>query len=354
MSPSSTPALTPELLSDLKARHIAFLEARLVSEAAERDFAANMETMRDALLSLKLGEIAPPDVVKGALLRIVTSETVDLALRPLVEEIGDAMLAELRADGRTVNECITPPTRKKIDQLLGRPGLVPERFLREMAEQEAVDELMRDVLYDALKEFSEKVNPFFAEWGLPALLKKLSPFGFGVGKGLDSLRADFDRRLEPEIRKFLQGFSKKSLRRMVEYVIAHGDEARFVAVRKHMAAWLLEQRLSELSRSADAEALALSREIALDVAAAELANENERGRLFGLLEQAIDKRKDRTLREVLDELGIRALPDPSALAALLWPLVRAALTTDVARAYFCRVVSEFYDAEAAMLPTERA
>src|SRR5262249_37749361 len=142
----------------------------------------------------------------------------------------------------------------------------PARLLREALENEAAEEVMRDVLYDALKEFSEKVNPFFADWGLPSLLKKLSPFGLGaMSKGFDSVRVEFDRRLEPEIRKFLLGFSRRALKNVADFTIDKADEPEFVAIRKRLVHFLLERRVAELCPEPDDGRAAMARDIALDL-----------------------------------------------------------------------------------------
>ena len=51
------------------------------------------------------------------------------------------------------------------------------------------------------------VNPFFAEWGLPAILRKVLPIGASaVMKSLESVKGEFDRRLElrPLLAEFAQ------------------------------------------------------------------------------------------------------------------------------------------------------
>lgn len=341
-------ALDPACLVALKARHIAFFQARLVSAKAEAEWQENLAVVYRDLLATPLGELARPGAVADAAAAVLTSQAVEGAIRPLAKEVlGDALLALRAQDGGKVSDRVPAPARQRIMALLERPGLLPDRFLREIVKEDAVDDVMRDVLYDALKEFSEQVNPFFADWGLPALLKKISPFGFG--KGLDALRGDFDRRLEPEMRKFLRGFSKKSLRRMVEFTIEHGDEPKFVAVKKRLAGWLLSQEITELARATDVEAILLGQDIVLDVAAAELDRSDVRARRRAAIERAISARKDRPLGEVLAELGVTFTPDFGAIAAATWPVVRAAFASPATSAWIASLIEEFYDAEIAAL-----
>ena len=104
--------------------------------------------------------------------------------------------------------------------------------------------------------------------GHPSLLKRMSVLGGAVSKGLDNVRAELDRRWSRRFRRFLAGFSRRGLRRMVDVTIARADQPTSLAVRRHLVAWVLEQEIAALARGADEEAIALVQEIGLDVAAA--------------------------------------------------------------------------------------
>lgn len=337
------PTLDAAALTHLKARHLAFFEARVVSARAEAEWRESLAAVYRDLLARPLSDLASAGALADAANALFTSQAIEGAIRPLARRILREALVELRAEKGRVGDRVPAQARQRIMALLERPGLMPGRFLREIIKEDAVDEVMRDVLYDALKEFTEKVNPFFADWGLPALIKKLSPFGFG--RGLESLRAEFDRRLEPEMRKFLQGFSKKSLRRMVDFTIEHGDEPKFIAAKKRLAGWLLAQEIADLARATDVEAILLSQDITLDVAAAELDRSDVRARRRAAIEQAIVTFQHRTLGEVLTEIGVTFTPDFGALAAASWPAVRSALASPAAKAWFSSIIEEFYDEE---------
>ena len=345
-------SLSPAALAALKARHLAFLEARLVSAEAEADWKKSLGPIVADLLAIKVGDLASPQHMADAADALFTPEAVERTVRPLARHIVNVVIHELRAEKGTVGARVPAATKKRIDQLLERPGLFPDRLVRALSEEDAVEEVMRDTLYDALKEFSEKVNPFTADWGLPGLLKKLGPFG--MGKGFDSMRADFEKRLDPEIRKFLQGMSRKSLRKMVEFTIAKADEPRFIAVRKRLVGWMLEQEIASLSRSTDVEVVLLGQDIALDITAAELSRGGFRERRRAMIEAALVARKDRTVKEALDELGVGLVLDVDTLATATWPMVRAALGAPAVRAWLEGIVGEFYDAEIAAAGGEKA
>lgn len=347
MTDPSAPALDARSLHDLKARHLAFLQARLSSARAEAEWRDNLPALYRDLLATRVGALADAPAIARAVEAAIAGGVVEKVARPVARRALAVTLAELRSEKGKAGARVPAEARQKLDLLAARPKLLPERLLRELVEQEAVDEMMRDVLYDALKEFSEKVNPFVAEWGLPALLKRLGPFG--MGKGLASMREDFDKRLEPEIRKFLKGFSKKSLRHAVQITIEKADEPKSIVLRKHLVAWILDQEIAGMASGADAETVALAQEIVIDLVGAELGREASRARYRAMFEEAVTQRKERTVAEVLAELGIRFEPDFAALAAATWPAVQAALASPTARAWMAALIGEFYDAEIAAL-----
>jgi hypothetical protein len=340
-------SITPEFFARQQERHVAFLAARLVSPEAAAEWVAAAPAIHDALLAARVGDVIDAASLAAAVEATLTGETVEQAARPLARRLLPIVLAELRAEGGLVKDRVPAPARERLDALLARPGLFPDRLLRELAEQDAVDEIMRDVLYDGFKEFSEKVNPFTAEWGIPSLVKRLTLLGGAVTKGLDGVRAELDRRMEPEIRRFLAGFSRRGLRRMVEVTISRHDQPAAAAVRRHLVAWILDQEIAALAREADPDALALAVELGLDLAAAEISRAESRARRRALLEEALASVRDRTVAEALADLGVTLRVDAPAIAAAAWPAVRTALASPPVRAWLSGLVAEFYAAEAA-------
>ena len=115
----------------------------------------------------------------------------------------------------------------------GAAVTLPEDLVHRVFEDEAAEEVLRDVIYDALVEFNDSVNPFFADWGLPSLLKKVMPIGSGtVIKSIGAIRGEFDKRLEPEMRKFLLVFVRKSKKKIAGLIVSKGSDPKFIALRQ--------------------------------------------------------------------------------------------------------------------------
>ena len=336
-------------LDELKARHIAFMQARLVSSEAERDWRTNVEAAGVALLDTKVADLVDPERLADAIDAILNKAIVHRALRPAIVAAAVIVESRLRSDHNKAGEYVTPEVRARIDRLMEQPGLMPERLWREALENPAAETVMRDVLYEALTEFMDKVNPFFADWGLPGLLRRLSPFGFGAaGKVLESVRAEFDRRLEPEIRKFLRGFSRRALSHVADLSIKKADEPEFIAIRKQLVGWVLDQPVGELCPPPGDVRSDAARVAALDWMEHLLARPDLRHEWRDAIDDLCTLHARQTLREALASYGI----DPSvvvgaagAVADASWPAVKAALSSEAVRGWVEKVVGEFYDVE---------
>jgi len=332
----------------LEQRLASYFSERVVSDVAAKEYAEHLERAWDALLCQRLADLVDADALLAVLDGAVERGALPGAVFPVAAELQKEVLAELRTDEQPLGVYVPEGARKKLDELLGRPGLVPEKLLRQVIEQDVVEELLRDTLYDALKEFNEKVNPFFAEWGLSGILKKLSPIGFGaLSRSMDNVRTEFDKRLEPEIRKFLQGFSRRALRKLADSAVARADAPKSVALRRALAAWTLEQPVKEIvAHVGDGEA-ALGHQIASDVAAHVTALPRVQKRRRELLAAFVRKHGDRTVGELLATFHVTAKPDFAAVARATWPAVRAVLRSAPVRERIALVAKEAMDAERA-------
>jgi hypothetical protein len=334
----------------MRARHAAFMLDRLVSPAAREEWRANVRATWDELLEKRVGDLVSPETVADGIEAVLDRASVDGTLRPAAKAIVAAVAAEARRDQAAASTYVPAGVVADLDRLLERPKLIPEALVREVLDSDAAELVMRDVLFEALKEFSEKVNPVVAEWGLPALLKKLSPFGLGgIGKGLEAMRAELDKRTEPEIRKFLLGFSKRALREMGDFTVAKADTPPFVTLRKHVAHWLLSRPVAELAAPADEETARAVEDLVVDALAALVTHPVMRARRRALVEKAVRSRADHKLGDALQTLGITTIPDLDAITRATWEPVTAVLSTEVARVQFGRMLDEFYDRELARL-----
>lgn len=333
---------------DRKARLSTFLAARLGEESAKEEWRRNLEASFASLRGARVSDVLPRGAVAAALAVVNRPQVFTALVSPLALAFEREVLPRLREQRAALGAFVPEAGRQKIDALLARPSPVSPELVREVLAQEAMEEVMRDVLYDALHAFNSKVNPFFADWGIPGIVKKIMPIGSGaVLKSLDSVRAEFDKRLEPEIRKFLAGFSRKALDRVGGFMVTRGDEPQFIELRRAVARWLYTQSLAELTAGVDDETVKLGREASILIAA-QVASSGELARdIDSWLTGFYAKYGDRTVAEALQDHGITYIPDWDSLSEALWPLVKQIATSEPVISWVSGLIAEFLSAEAA-------
>lgn len=340
------PKLSPDDARALRDAHVTFLLARLGSDAARAELA---EGLRDGwahvraqrLDALPLAKAAPQLV--EALVAVASPDALASLWAPLGRDGHARVRRDLRADGTKLGAWVPDDARAAVDALLARPDLVPPSLVETIFDQEGVEEVLRDVLYDALVEFNTTVNPFFAEWGLPGLIKRFVPIGGGaVVKSIGALREEFDKRLEPEMRKFLLVFSRKAKKKVGAFLVAHAGDPSMVALRRNVAAFLYEQTPKALFATYDDEAAAHVDRAAEAVAAAVVRSDDARARLERSVAELLREHGEATVGAALDAVGATGAPDFDALAALAWPSVELVLASPPFRAWLERVTDDFY------------
>lgn len=336
-----------ETLDLIKERHLRFLEQRLsASEPRTRaEWRGNVASVIQDLMHAPIGLLVEEQALLAALDTAIDRVFLDQTIRPAIDRAAKLSYAALVKEKKPLGELVPKSAKDALLDIAKRPDLLPPKLVREIASHEAANEVMRDVLQDALKQFAERVNPFVAEWGLPSLLKKLGPFGLaGVGKSIDTMRIDFEKRLDPEIRKFLQGFSRDALKNTSDSIINRADTPAFVALRKRLVTFTLEQRLAELLL--DEKAAEAVTQIGIEVGNHLLHDEELKAKRIALLREFVATNNHRPVREVLHSLGLPDKPPAAlidALADATFPALMAVLESPTTKGFLRSLVTEFYD-----------
>lgn len=331
-------------LEALKKKHVAFLRQRLVSNAARNDWERSLPEGHAWALGLRVGDILDPQALTDRIVRALTTPSTATLFFPVARDLHRRVLASMKSDMTRLGEYVPDEARAAIDELLERSDLVPERLIRNIFDQDAIEDTIRDVLYDGLREFNETVNPFFADWGLPALLKRMPIGGGTLLKSMGAMRGEFDKRLEPEIRKFLLVFSRKAKGKVADLFIKQGQDPKFIELRKSVVLFLYSQSVTELLAGIDTEANQKAEMAAEAILVRALAERTVRTRLHESIHAFLEEHKDRTVADVLASVGATGEPDFGAWAELTWPLLKGLLESPIAVSFFEKLTHEFYDA----------
>ncbi len=253
---------------------------------------------------------------------------------PLLRDGVRRVVERLRTDNVPTGTYVPEDARRAASEILKRSDLIPEDFLHRLAMQPAVDRLLAETIYSALKEFNAQVNPFFAEWGLPALIKRVVPIGAGaILKSFDLVRAEFEKRLDPEIRKFLPLFIGRAKPALVNEFAARQGDPEFVRLREAGAHYVYEASLQKLIRAVDerfldagaraTEATITNSEVRIQV----------RKHAEAMTAAFLAEHGTRTVGDYLKHIGVQTRPDFASVAevaARCWGVLAATGALDEA------------------------
>jgi hypothetical protein len=335
--------LSPGAVAELRRRHAEFLRTRLVSGAAREDWDRLVERGWNSLSALRVRDVVEPKAAAQALVRVIDADSVRGLFAPLLREVARQTVAELRRDQTKLGDYVPPDAREAIGKLLERHDLIPDDLVRKVFEQKVVEDAIQNTLYDALTQFQSTVNPFFAEWGLPSILKRVPIGGGMILASMESMRADFDRRVEPEIRKFLAVFSRRTQGELAELFLSRSGDPKLAQLRKDVVSYLYTRSLEELLAGLDDDVTRTAAFVAERIAVRLVERPQSAKLVEAALERLLAAHGDATIGEWLEKIGVQQAEGVSAWAELSWPLVQRALSSEAVIEALERITSEFYD-----------
>ncbi len=93
----SSPSLSDDVLDELAEKHIAFLEARLVSDAARADWLRSFVEGWTWALGLRVGDVVDADALTDGVSKALSEETITKPAAPVMKELHRRTLAALRS-----------------------------------------------------------------------------------------------------------------------------------------------------------------------------------------------------------------------------------------------------------------
>ncbi|MCA9619929.1 MAG: hypothetical protein KC731_12980 [Myxococcales bacterium] len=343
-------AIEPEELPALRAAQLDHLRRFLSGEEARARFVVAVDAAFDELRARPLRELLPLPALSAWVASVGQESFARAVARPVAALLVEELAREIAPRKDTPAGLIGSEGRQAIERLVARPDVLSPALLRKLTADPALEAAMRDVIYDAIVAFNAKTNPFVASWGLPSLVEALPKLGRApVKKGLEVVRAEFERRLEPEARRFLEGFARTSLDHLVGILIERRAEPEMVALRRHLAATLLAEPFDQLLWPVDDPRHELL--VAGVTASVEgvLTSSRARQLVDRFVERLHETYGPQTLDAIAESRGFDlGSVDWAPWLTLLWPTVAAGLRQDATLEALGEVLRE---AEEAWLAT---
>jgi hypothetical protein len=297
------------------------------------------EATWDHLLGTPVHDLIDANTAKALADRLVDPVLVTELSRPVVANVSQVVIAELRKDERPVARFLPPEAQDKLQEALARPGLVHPDWVLAMFKGEAAEAVLNDALYRALKDFSTL---------LPRLLVKISPMGrLGVlgsaGALAEKLIVELEKLIEPEIKSFLADSTERVLERAAEFTIAKIDDPASIEFRATFVSFMLSKSPAFFLDAADDELIGDMGAV-VEMSARHLAETPEtRESIREWIDRAMDYFAGKTLGEALEIDRSRAQPPIDALADATWPAFMTVLASPQAQTWMDTLLDELID-----------
>lgn len=327
---------TPEQRDALKL----WLRKRLTEgERPRQEWQELWEATWDELLATPVHDLLDGGTAKALAERLVDPALITAIAKPIVSAVAGVVVAELRVDEEPIGRFLPLDAKEKLQEAIARPGLVHPDWVRAMFRGEAAEAVLNDALYRALKDFSTL---------LPRLMMKVSPMGRlgmlgSAGAFAEKMIVELEKRIEPEIKSFLNESTGRVLERAAEFTIAKLDDPASIEFRATFVEFILAKSPAFFLEAADDELVADIGAV-VELSACHLAETPEmRAGIHDWIERALAYSSDKTLGQALQLEGAKARPPIDALASATWPAFITVLGSPHAQGWVDALVDELID-----------
>jgi hypothetical protein len=295
----------------------AWLVERLTGPRGREDWNRVVEAGWQHCLATPLRSLVPPDDARTYALTHLDPDRMADLVGPVVRTLVPALVEHYRKDTAPLGRWVPDDARGAIERMVSRPGLVHEEWIRALFRQRVVEAVMADALYRGIRDFSTI---------MPRLVLSLMPthrFAKLGGAGAIGKRIveELERRIEPEIKVFLEGGTKRALARAADFAVDHSDDDAALAFRRNVVQFVLSKSPAFHAHAVSDDLLADLEPIARRVAK-HMAGREESKRLVEDAIAEVDRAYGAMpLGEVLRAVGLEKEPDREAWAAVTWPAV---------------------------------
>ena len=295
----------------------AWLVERLTGPRGREDWNRVVEAGWQHCLATPLRTLIPPDAARTYAITHLDPDRMADLVRPVVHTLLPALVEHYRKDTAPLGRWVPDAARGAIERMVSRPGLVHEEWIRALFRQRVVEAVMADALYRGIRDFSTIMPRLVLSLMPTQRFAKLGGAG-AIGKRIVE---ELEKRIEPEIKVFLEGGTKRALARAADFAVGHRDDDAALAFRRNVVQFVLSKSPSFHAHAVSDEMLADLEPIAQSVAK-HMAGREESKRLVEETIAEVDRAYGAMpLGEALRAVGLEKQPDREAWAAVTWPAV---------------------------------
>lgn len=291
----------------------------------EQDWRTLLEAGFEQLLDSPFDVVVPREAGTKAVLEFIHTKRFEELVRPGVKLVLPLFLARTHKDGQPLRRWVPPATEQKIVALAERDGWIDPRWVEAIYELDVAEELVADTLYNTLRDFSTIV-PRIVQSVMPSPLGKLAKLGGKATGGVTGRVLDeVERRLEAEIKKFLEKGTRRALDRAARFTIEHVDDRAAKDARRDLTRFVLERSPEFHTRVMTDDVVAELDPIVEEIAAHVAALPETKTVIEETVERIYERFSGQTVREVFASIGIEQTPPYDLWVEASWPVVQRVL-----------------------------
>lgn len=316
-----------------------WLMRRLTGPRGRQDWNRLVEAAWRHTSTIPLRTLMPTETLRDVVLAQLRPDRLPDFLRPITRSLLPRLLELHRNDDAPLGRWVPDTARGALERLASRPGLIHEDWIRALFRQRVAEAVMADALYRGIRDFSTI---------MPRLMLSLMPtqrFSRLGGATIIGKRIveELEKKLEPEIKTFLEGGTKKALSRAADFAVEHKDDEAAKAFRRNIVQFVLSKSPSFHVQGVSEDMLA-DLEPIVTMITKHMATREETHRLAIHAIEEIDRvYGDMTLAEALRAVGYDSEPDHQAWASLTWPVLVECMKAPEIRVWLEELVRDFLE-----------
>lgn len=310
----------------------AWLKARLTGDRARREWTQVWVHAWEPQLARPLQDHV--DVQAVLRWQDAHADTAD-AFAAQVSTIVRARVEGGRGDGRSGRDL--PEGAREALIAAFRDAPVPPEWVRQWFATPVAEMLVSDTLYRSLKDFSLAI-PNLIQGLLPGVVGRFAKLG---GGRLGSLVDEIERRLDPEVRRFVDAGSRIALERAGDFAVRHLEDPSTAKARADFARYLLSEPVSRLVTPMSDEVLDQVDAMLHALAEDAKAGGPTRDAVRQSTEHFFQTWGPRPLRDLLTHWGVPVDPPLEAWADVTWAPLLTFLRSPAATEWLDRLAQEF-------------
>ncbi len=323
-----------------------WFQARLTEDRSQAEYQQLLRHITEALMQAPLGTWMEAETWVQSLNKALTAERVVALVEIFHHGFSDSLLQILLKDEAPVGRWLSHRGRQLLTGLFAKERIFDDAFVTTFFAQEAVEELVADMLYGALKDFSE-VIPKLVQSMAPSALGKLARLGGKATGGMGGRLVDeVEKRIEPEIRRFLEKGTRRALDRAAEKIAEkmHSPKAELAVA--NMLDFALNQTGAFYGQRLQGKTHQSLFEFEKELAEHVLSRPEFQQRLREFAEAQHQKYAEKTIEQLLEEWQVELSIPYQEWAEATWPAVKTVIQSEGVKNYLEGLCEEFLNSQA--------